>query len=133
MLAPNEVETASSEPALVWMTSLVAYEKLTAGVRMPERPTAIFASNDLMAFGVMEAVRDCGLRIPGDISVIGFDDIPQTTHVHPPLTTIRQPLEQMGRIATRMLLEQIGNPAAEPARIELPTELIIRASCRSLP
>ncbi len=102
-------------------------------LELPEPPTAIFASNDLMAFGVMDAVRDCGLRIPGDISVIGFDDIPQTTHVHPTLTTVRQPLEQMGRIATRMLLEQIGNTAAEPARIELPTELIVRASCRSLP
>ena len=99
---------------------------------LPEPPTAIFASNDVMAFGVMEAVRECGLRIPADVSIIGFDDIPQASHVHPHLTTVRQPLEQMGRIATRMLLEQIGNPETEAVRVELPTELIVRHSCRAI-
>lgn len=99
---------------------------------LPDPPTAIFSSNDVMAFGVMEAVRECGLRIPGDISIVGFDDIPQATHVNPQLTTVRQPLEKMGRLAARMLLELIGNPRSEAARIELPTELIVRDSCRPL-
>jgi len=99
---------------------------------LPERPTAIFASNDVMAFGVMDAVREAGLRIPADVSIIGFDDIPQASHVRPNLTTIRQPLGQMGRTATRMLLQQIASPATEPARIELSTELIVRDSCRAL-
>ncbi|MBV9229679.1 MAG: LacI family DNA-binding transcriptional regulator [Chloroflexi bacterium] len=99
---------------------------------LPEPPTAIFASNDMSAFGVMEAVRDYGLQIPRDISIIGFDDIPQAEHVHPPLTTVRQPLEEMGRRAARLLLQYIAQPAAEVERIELPTELIVRQSCQSL-
>lgn len=99
---------------------------------LSEPPTAIFASNDVMAFGVMEAVRDRALRIPDDISIVGFDDIPQATFVHPPLTTVRQPLEEMGRTAARNLLAVIGDPDQTPERIELPTELIIRQSCRPL-
>jgi LacI family transcriptional regulator len=91
-------------------------------------PTAIFASNDVMAFGVMEAVRDHHLRIPEDISIIGFDDVPQATQVHPPLTTVRQPLEQMGHAAARLLLEIIQDHDRPPQRIELPTELAIRAT-----
>jgi LacI family transcriptional regulator len=97
---------------------------------LPQTPTAIFASNDVSAFGVMEAVRDCGLRIPEDVSIIGFDDIPQASHVNPRLTTVRQPLEQMGRLAARMLLETIRDRTRPAERIELPTELIIGASCR---
>lgn len=91
-------------------------------------PTAIFASNDVSAFGVMEAVRDVGKRIPEDISIIGFDDITQASQVNPQLTTVRQPLEQMGREAARMLLALLNDPEAQPERIELPTELIVRAS-----
>jgi LacI family transcriptional regulator len=95
------------------------------------RPTAIFASNDVMAMSAMEAVRERGLRVPEDVSVLGFDDIPQSAHVHPALTTVRQPLEQMGRIAAQMLLDLLNNPDAKPRRIELPTELIIRDSCQA--
>lgn len=99
-------------------------------VRLGDRPTAIFASNDMMAFGVMEAVREQGLSIPNDISIIGFDDIPQAANVHPRLTTVRQPLEQMGRVATSMLLELINNPDRPLEKIELATELIIGGTCR---
>lgn len=95
---------------------------------LTEPPTAIFSSNDVMAFGVMEAVRDHHLRIPEDISIVGFDDVPQATQVHPPLTTVRQPLEQMGRAAAQLLLELIQEPDRLPPRIELPTELAIRAT-----
>jgi LacI family transcriptional regulator len=97
---------------------------------LPEPPSAIFASNDVSAFGVMEAVRDAGRRIPDDISIVGFDDIPQAAQVNPTLTTVRQPLEQMGRTAARMLLEIIGNPDRPATRVELATELIVRASTR---
>lgn len=99
---------------------------------LPERPTAIFASNDMMAFGVMEAARERGLRLPEDLSIVGFDDIPQASYVHPALTTIRQPLEEMGRSATHLLLKYIAHPNAEIERIELPTRLIIRESCQAL-
>lgn len=93
------------------------------------RPTAIFASNDLTAFGAMDAVREFGLSIPNDISIIGFDDVPQSSLVFPKLTTVRQPLEQMGRVAARMLLERIGYPNLPPQHKTLDTQLIIRDSC----
>jgi LacI family transcriptional regulator len=99
---------------------------------LPEPPTAIFASNDVSAFGVIDAVRDAGLRIPDGISVVGFDDIPTSATIHPSLTTVRQPLEEMGREATRMLLEFIANPGRQVERVDLPTSLVIRGSCRSL-
>lgn len=98
---------------------------------LPQRPTAIFASNDLSAFGVMDAARNRGLSIPGDISVLGFDDIPQAESVRPALTTVRQPLAEMGQIAVRMLLDYVEDPARECKRVELETELIVRESCAS--
>ncbi len=92
-------------------------------------PTAILASNDLSAFGAMDAARECGLRIPDDISIIGFDDIPQASFVYPKLTTVRQPLEQMGQIAVKLLLEQIEDQSRPPQRVALATQLVIRDSC----
>ncbi len=97
---------------------------------LAEPPTAIFASNDVSAFGVMEAVRNRGLRIPDDVSILGFDDIPQTAQVHPALTTVRQPLAEMGRAAVQLLFTYINEPDAPIKRLELPTELIIRQSCQ---
>jgi LacI family transcriptional regulator len=94
-------------------------------------PTAIFVSNDVMAMGVMDAVRSRGLRIPDDISILGFDDIPQAQNVRPALTTVRQPLEKMGRVATQMLLDLLSDPHKDVSRVELPTELIIRDSCQA--
>jgi LacI family transcriptional regulator len=98
---------------------------------LSDPPTAIFASNDVSAFGVMEAVRDAGFRIGQDVSVVGFDDIPAAASVHPSLTTVRQPLEEMGRQATQMLFERIAEPSRPFERIDLATELVIRDSCRS--
>jgi LacI family transcriptional regulator len=86
----------------------------------------------VMAMGVMDAVRNRGLRIPDDISIIGFDDIPQASLTRPALTTIRQPLEKMGRVATQMLLDLLNNPERKGKRIELPTELVVRDSCSSI-
>lgn len=97
--------------------------------RTSSPPTAIFASNDLSAFGAMDAARECGLRIPDDISIIGFDDIPQASLVYPKLTTVRQPLEQMGRVAVKLLLERIEDQNRPPQRVTLATQLVIRDSC----
>jgi LacI family transcriptional regulator len=94
-------------------------------------PTAIFASNDVMAMGAMDAVRNRGLRVPEDVSIIGFDDIPQASLIHPAMTTINQPLEKMGRFATQMLLDLLHHPEREANRIELPTQLVVRDSCSS--
>lgn len=96
---------------------------------LPEPPTAIFASNDVMAMGAMDVIRHRGLRIPDDISIVGFDNIPQSGMVFPPLTTVQQPLEQMGSVATQMLLGMLEESQVSGRRIDLPTELIKRASC----
>ena len=131
-------ETALADHGITFAPKLVyegnffqplGYAGASALLELPHPPTAIFASNDVSAFGVMEAVREHGLRIPDDVSVLGFDDIPQAAHVHPPLTTVQQPLEEMGRTATRMLLEHIQDPLRPPERVELPTELVLRQSC----
>jgi LacI family transcriptional regulator len=110
----------------------LAYERTRELLALPEPPTAIFAANDVSAYGVMDAVRDAGLRIPEHVSVIGFDDIPGAESTNPPLTTIRQPLREMGRLATRMLFELITEPQREVKRVELPTELIARGTCRPI-
>jgi LacI family transcriptional regulator len=109
----------------------LGYERARELMALPEPPTAIFAANDVSAFGALDAIRDAGKRVPDDVSVIGFDDIPDAAATRPPLTTIRQPLREMGRLATRMLLEFIENPNRPAERVDLPTELVIRATCRS--
>jgi len=100
-------------------------------LKLENPPTAIFASNDVMAMGAMDAIRTRGLRIPEDVSILGFDDIPQAAMVRPALTTVRQPLEEMGRLATQMLIDQLKNPDKEIGRVELPTQLIVRDSTLS--
>ena len=106
-------------------------KRLLQSVKDP--PTAIFAANDISAFGAMDAARESGLHIPDDISIIGFDDIPQASLVYPKLTTIRQPLEQMGNVAVKMLLAQIEDRSLPPQRVVLATQLIIRDSCAPCP
>lgn len=98
---------------------------------LPRPPTVIFAANDLMAFAVYDVARSRGLRIPADVSVAGFDDVPQASYMHPALTTVRQPLIEMGRMAARMLLRAIENPGQPAEPIILPTQLVIRESCQS--
>ena len=91
-------------------------------------PTAIFAANDLSAFGAVEAVKELGLRVPQDVSVVGFDDIPQASQVFPALTTVRQPLTEMGRAGVKQLLNVLHGVGAVTDRLVLATELIDRAS-----
>jgi len=91
-------------------------------------PTAIFAANDLSAFGAIMAIREAGMRVPPDISVIGFDDIPTAAQFYPPLTTIRQPIRQVGRSAVNTLLALIAGIEAASPQVTLPTEIVLRAS-----
>jgi LacI family transcriptional regulator len=106
----------------------LAYRLTEELLHLPDPPTAIFAANDVSAFGVMDAVRNYGLRIPDDISVVGFDDIPDAQWTQPPLTTVRQPMREMGKRAARMLLDAIADPNATQERVELPTELVVRST-----
>ncbi|MEU1384694.1 MULTISPECIES: LacI family DNA-binding transcriptional regulator [unclassified Nonomuraea] len=95
---------------------------------LDEPPTAIFAGCDLMAFGVFEAARQRGLRVPEDLSVVGFDDLPLSKSAWPPLTTVRQPLQEMAALATRTVLGMGKGEVPETKRVELATELIVRES-----
>ena len=96
-------------------------------LELADPPTAIFATNDLSAFGVLEAVKHHGLRIPEDISVVGFDDIPMASQVFPPLTTVKRPLEQLGKTAVDLLLAKLRGEATE-TNVTLPTQLVVRAT-----
>lgn len=94
--------------------------------------TAVFAYNDLMAIGAMGTFRRSGLSVPGDVSVIGFDDIQQTAEMVPSVTTIAQPVAEIGKVATQLLLNRIGRQDSKPSRVMLPTKLIKRESCRAI-
>jgi LacI family transcriptional regulator len=89
---------------------------------------AIFAHNDISAIGAMQAVREAGLRVPDDVAIIGFDDIPSATHTDPPLTTVRQPRRYMGAAAARLLLDQLGAASTPDQSQVIPTELVVRGS-----
>jgi LacI family transcriptional regulator len=93
-----------------------------------DRPTAIFAGSDEQALGVYEAARQRGLLIPQDLSVVGFDDLPVARWVSPPLTTVRQPLAEMGRVAADMLGTLLEGEPLASRRVELATELTVRMS-----
>jgi DNA-binding LacI/PurR family transcriptional regulator len=91
--------------------------------------SAIFAQNDRMAVGAVYALRERGVRVPQDVSVIGFDDYPLSSYFDPPLTTLRQPLEDSGRQAARLLIDSIRDPDRPVEQILLPARLVERASC----
>jgi LacI family transcriptional regulator len=93
-----------------------------------EAPTAIFAFNDPLAIGAMQAAQARGLRIPEDLSVVGFDDTAEAEIVSPGLTTVRQPLAEMGRMAVSLLTRMLGNQRLEALHVELATRLIVRGS-----
>jgi LacI family transcriptional regulator len=93
-----------------------------------QRPTALFAANDLSAIATMTAAQGLGLTVPDDLSVIGFDNVPESAMASPPLTTIRQPLQQMGAEALRLLVDLLAGIERE-THVRLPTDLVVRASC----
>ncbi len=109
------------------------YEATRELLALTDRPTGIFASSDAAAFGVLRAAREAGLRVPEDLSVVGFDDVPEASYVDPALTTVRQPLRDMGRSAVRRLLELLADPDAPVERIVLATTLMVRGSTGRAP
>jgi len=119
------------DPALIVMGGFdedEAYQAvqymLHAGVDMD----AIFAGNDDAAIGALRALKQSGSHVPGDVAVVGFDDVPFAQHLTPALTTVRSPIEQVGRAAVRQLLRLLHDQPADPLTL-LPTELVIRESC----
>ena len=105
------------------------YQGMRALLALSPRPTAVFAANDLMAMGALLALREAGLRVPHDIAVIGFDDIPAARLFNPPLTTITQFPRELGRRAAEMVFERLSGAGPEGGRCEeMPYELIVRES-----
>lgn len=92
-------------------------------------PTALFVGNNVMTMGALAAAQTLGLRVPHDLSIVGFDDPPWAQLVSPPLTTVCQPTFEIGQTAADLLLRRIGDPDREPETIVLPTALIVRGSC----
>ena len=100
---------------------------------LAEQPsvTALFAGNALLTLGVLQALRERGLNVPGDLAVVGYDDEPWAGLLDPPLTTVRQPSYEMGRHAAELLLKRIAAPGRPPALVVLEPELVVRRSCGS--
>ena len=94
-------------------------------------PTAVFAVNDMTAFGVIHEFLSRGIRVPEDISVIGFDNIEMSSMIHPPLTTVNQPAYETGRQASKMLLDAIENDSSDDVAMTLEPTLVIRDSVAS--
>jgi LacI family xylobiose transport system transcriptional regulator len=129
--AAMDAARVSADPDLVRISTLYVEGGLRDGLellRRPDPPTAIFAANDLQALGIYEAARQLGVRIPQDLSVIGFDDLSFTQWSGPPMTTVRQPLVQMGAAAADLVLELASGRQPDNHRIELATTLVIRQS-----
>ncbi len=99
---------------------------------LPEPPTAIFAANDQSAMGVIEAAHGAGLRIPDDLSVVGFDNIPEAAFMRPALTTVDQFIDKMGHVATEMLICLIQGETLDSNLYKMPTQLIVRDSCQAV-
>ncbi|CAB3756486.1 LacI family DNA-binding transcriptional regulator [Paraburkholderia humisilvae] len=115
------------------LSQMTAFEVASGLLDLPDPPTAIFTANDQSAFGAIAAAREAGLRVPDDISVIGFDDIPMAEQFHPALTTVRQPFQQMARSAVNTLLAQVAGHDAAPQRVTFAAELMVRDSTGPAP
>jgi DNA-binding LacI/PurR family transcriptional regulator len=109
------------------------YEAALDMLHKPARPTAIFALTDSIAVGTLHAAAHLGLRVPEQLSVLGFDNVSLASFVIPPLTTVAQPIYEIGEAAVSILLRQLQDPQAEPETVMLDTELIIRQSTAPCP
>lgn len=111
-------------------TALIAARKL---LTLPNRPSAIMAANDLSAFAVIEVANRLGISIPGELSLIGFDNLPESAYTSPALTTIEQPIGAMGRRAAELLIQSVEGKRVANDIYQLPTRLILRDSCQKFP
>lgn len=97
------------------------------------RPTAVLVINDLLAIGVLRAITDRGLRVPDDLSVVGFDDIEMSAYLNPSLTTVRVNTEEVGRRGVRLVFDRMDDPERPPQHVRVPAELVVRASTGAPP
>jgi LacI family transcriptional regulator/LacI family repressor for deo operon, udp, cdd, tsx, nupC, and nupG len=101
--------------------------KTLLGIRQP--PTAVFVANNLMTLGALRALHEMGRRIPNDVALVGFDDMPWATSLNPPLTAVAQPAQEIGESAAELLMDRIARPDRPVRHVILETRLIVRASC----
>jgi DNA-binding LacI/PurR family transcriptional regulator len=131
----DALKEAGIEPHPEWLIELDSLD-YDAGERAAARlaslgdarPSAVFAVSDTLAIGVMNGLRGAGLAVPDQVAVVGFDDIAVAAHVDPPLTTVSQPMQQLGETAARLLLTRLRDPRAEVPGVLLPHRLIQRRS-----
>lgn len=106
------------------------FDAMTDLMSHPRRPTAVFAVNDATALGVVQSAHHHGLRVPDDLSVVGYDDVDLAKHSAPPLTTVAQPIQRLGEEAVRLILERLGGDhTGEATEVRLDSNLVIRESC----
>jgi len=120
------------EPGLISIGGPTRDDGEAAALRLldrPDRPTAVFTANNFMTVGALRAARSLALRIPEDVALVGFDDLDWTTLVQPPVTVVRQPVADLGRVAGERLLRRLDGDAGPPKRIRLDANLIVRGSC----
>jgi DNA-binding LacI/PurR family transcriptional regulator len=113
-----------------YSTEEMGFAGMNKLLRLKKRPTAIFARNDFTAIGALNAIKQAGLRIPGDIAVVGYDDIPLASHLTPALTTVRQPTREQGRLAAQFLLQRVEDRERPREEKTFDCELIVRQSTR---
>lgn len=109
------------------------YEGMRALMALPKRPTAVFVANNLMTLGAFRAVHEAGIRIPDEVALVGFDDMPWATSLNPPLTAVSQPSQEIGSTAADLLLDRIARPERATRHVILETTLVVRASCGAVP
>lgn len=107
------------------------YQAMRRLLSLDTPPTAVFATNDRMAIGAIRAAQEMGYRVPDDVSVVGFDDIPVAAYLNPPLTTVRQPVYELGEAAACLLFQLIEDPTRAPQRIVLAAPLVVRDTVRA--
>jgi LacI family transcriptional regulator len=119
----------STKPGQHPMAPEIGYKPMKALLEKPRDFTAIFCFNDIAAIGAIRALKDVGCSVPGDVSVVGFDDIQSAAYSTPSLTTVRQPLMEMGKRGAQVLLERITDRSKQyPAEIVMRPELVVRES-----
>ena len=126
--ATLEAAGAEVPPVLVGDWSPRSGYRLGQQLAKDPAVTAVFVANDQMALGVLRALHECGREIPREISIVGFDDIPEAQYFTPPLTTVRQDFSEMGRSSLRLLLELMQNTGDPPQRLTIAPELVVRRS-----
>jgi LacI family transcriptional regulator len=120
-----------SKPALVpcAFDEIGGHSAATHVLSAPGRPRALFCANDEIALGAITAAEELGLRVPDDVAITGWDDVMAARHSRPGLTTVRQPMRQLGAWSARRLHERLGGEASDPRHEVLPTQLVVRRSC----